>query len=585
MNLSIQSLPVELLYRIFDNLDTETIIFSIRPLSRLFQSVVNTYDRYVLDSKLISKSNFCVLCRLIDPKNINSFVLSNNKEISNQIDVFISLVHLQQFTRIQFLTLHYIEEFQLNCILKRMNLNSLVSFSFNIRKYDNKCKKTTLSLLSSVVAQLTLRKLEIDIESLRMDEITWPVDCKIQHLTINSDIHINSFCTILQFFPHLHTFIIRKMSSNLIDDLTSIYFPQLRSLTIKDLVVKIDKMESLLLLTPSLVYLKLIGGNEMLDGKRWEQFIQINLVQLEKFEFYFNEKFLIKTALTDVESIISLFQTPFWMEYKKWFVSCEYLIDHSTICLYSEPICLSILKYTTKSQKISLSTSTSIFDNNSTITDNINSLNLCLSKIIVDEIQQKTITNHPMFPKVTEIELIFQKECPLLLLQSLSIYINISQLVKIKLYTYFFDGYRQNIFYKYNKNIPMDIGIFMEQAHNLSSLIIQGNGLRYNLNRTIENIHSTIPCRVKHLQVPTNSVDQIKRILERCQHLSTLQLDVQYIGNIDEMIEWFSNNTINSTCWKRYRTIIVWLGIKQIQSTEINVDYKRIKLTDDNSNF
>jgi len=198
---------------------------------------------------------------------------------------------------------------------------------------------------------------------------------------------------------------------------------------------------------------------------------------------------------------------------------------------------------------------------------------------------QKTITNHPMFPKVTEIEMIFLKECPLLSLQSLSTYINISQIVKIKLYSYFFDAYHQNIFYKYNKNIWMGIGIFMEQAQNLSSLIIQGNGLRYSLDRTIENIFSIIPRHVKHLQIPTNNVDQIKRILERCQHLSTLQLDVQYIRNINEVIEWFSKNTINSTCWKRYRTVIVWLGIKQIQSTEISVDYKRIKLIDNNSNF
>jgi hypothetical protein len=388
MNSSIQSLPVELLHRVFDNLDAETIIFSIRPLSRLFRSVVNTYDRYVLDLKLISKSNSYVLCRLIHPKNVISFILSNDKEISNQIDFFILIVHLQQFTQLRSLTLLYIEEFQLNIILKRVNLNLLISFSFSIRKYDDKCKQTTSSLLSSVLAQLTLRKLEIEIKPVRMHEISWTANCRIQHLTINNGISIDYFCTILQFCPHLHTFIISRISRGLINNLTSMCFPQLKSLTIKDLDVNIGIVESFLLLAPSLVYLKLIGRSEMLDGKRWEQFIQINLTQLDKFEFYFNERTLIKQKLTDLKSIIASFQTPFWMEHKKWFVSCEYSVGYSTICLFSLPICLSVLKYRSKSQKISLSTSNMIFDNDSTITDNINSLHLCLSKIMDDDIQQ-----------------------------------------------------------------------------------------------------------------------------------------------------------------------------------------------------
>jgi hypothetical protein len=53
-----ETLHIELLHQIFDYLDTEILIFSIRPVSRLFQSTVNTYNRYVLNIKLISKRNF-----------------------------------------------------------------------------------------------------------------------------------------------------------------------------------------------------------------------------------------------------------------------------------------------------------------------------------------------------------------------------------------------------------------------------------------------------------------------------------------------------------------------------------------------
>jgi hypothetical protein len=66
INLTIQTLPVELIHRIFDNLDTETILFSIRPVCRSFRCIVNTYNRYVLDLQLISKPNFHVVFRSID---------------------------------------------------------------------------------------------------------------------------------------------------------------------------------------------------------------------------------------------------------------------------------------------------------------------------------------------------------------------------------------------------------------------------------------------------------------------------------------------------------------------------------------
>ncbi|UJR22225.1 hypothetical protein I4U23_025289 [Adineta vaga] len=46
---SIETLPVELLHRILDNLDIETISFSVRWTSTLFHSIVRTYNRLVFD--------------------------------------------------------------------------------------------------------------------------------------------------------------------------------------------------------------------------------------------------------------------------------------------------------------------------------------------------------------------------------------------------------------------------------------------------------------------------------------------------------------------------------------------------------
>jgi len=182
------------------------------------------------------------------------------------------------------------------------------------------------------------------------------------------------------------------------------------------------------------------------------------------------------------------------------------------------------------------------------------------------------VVNHPLFSHLTEINLEFLDESPYFSLQSLSISINIAQIVQIELQSNYFSGY--------NRDILRDIGIFLEQAHNLSSLIIKSSINAQAALRTFEKMYPIIPCQLKHLQIPIINVDQIKRILEKCEKLSTIRLDIKAKFS-EEIIQWFNDNTINSTCTKGYRRINVWLGKKKIQPTDIRLDNKRIKLTDD----
>ncbi|CAF0863818.1 unnamed protein product [Rotaria sordida] len=315
INLSIEKLPVELLHRIFDNIDAETIFFSIRSVCRLFQSVVKTFDRFILNFQSISKSNFYKLCRSIDPKNVISLTLSNEIPKSNQIFWSISLVYFQQFTRLRSITFHDIDE--------------------------------------------------------------------------------------AQFYTN---------------NLTSICFLQLTSLTIKNLCQTIDEFQSFLLLTPSLTYLKCINGRNMIDGKRWEQFIEQNLFQLDKFEFYFHERRSItEQPYTDLELIIDSFRTSFWIEKKKWFVTCEYdMSSPETIYLYTIPICQSYMNYVSKSETNSLSTYSMIMNNDSSIISKTSSLKFTLNKSLANDIQEKKVTtNHRLFPKVTKLSLQFQKDWPI----------------------------------------------------------------------------------------------------------------------------------------------------------------------------
>jgi hypothetical protein len=182
------------------------------------------------------------------------------------------------------------------------------------------------------------------------------------------------------------------------------------------------------------------------------------------------------------------------------------------------------------------------------------------------------MANDPLFPKVTDLNLEISKDSPLLSLESFSIFINVGQIVQIKL--------KNDSYTEFKRETFTGIGILLAQAHNLSSLIIECILNKYVLLRIFNHMYPIIPRQLKHLQIPINSADQIKMILERCKNLSTIIFDIKP-KYTEEIIQWFNDNTVNSTCTKGSKSISVWLGKKNIQLTDLKIDHKRIKLTDD----
>lgn len=140
--------------------------------------------------------------------------------------------------------------------------------------------------------------------------------------------------------------------------------------------------------------------------------------------------------------------------------------------------------------------------------------------------------------------------------------------------------YNTHHFEKYNQDILMDIHICIEQFHNLSVLIINNNLCQDQLDRCIQNFYSIVPSHIKHLQIPINDLNQIEMILEQCQNLSTIIFTSIRVKLFENIINWFSENTIHSKCQQNVGTVAVWLGEKKIQSTEACLNHKRIKLTD-----
>lgn len=170
-----------------------------------------------------------------------------------------------------------------------------------------------------------------------------------------------------------------------------------------------------------------------------------------------------------------------------------------------------------------------------------------------------------------EIEITFNRDWPLFSLQSLSIFINIAQIVhmRLRLYDLIENG----------KDVLIDIGIFLQQAHNLSSLVFGSALKKHELYQTIQNTFSIIPRQLKHLEMPINSLNHIKMIIEHCNNLSTVKFNTGSTFS-KKIIQWFNDNKINSMYDRDERILTIWIGKKKIQSIYVQHDNKRIKLTD-----
>jgi hypothetical protein len=176
-----------------------------------------------------------------------------------------------------------------------------------------------------------------------------------------------------------------------------------------------------------------------------------------------------------------------------------------------------------------------------------------------------------LFPKVTKLQINVDRIYPLKSLQLLESIIDISRLVEVKLESHYFS--------KHNQKLLFDAVTMIEQSCHLSSLIIHSRYCKFAMYPYLNDLCSIIPRQIKHLQIPINQLGQIQTIFQRCSYLSVVQFEITRSSFSTEVIQWFTQNTIDSTFRRHSGCDIIWIGKK---TNEISVNHKRMKLTDDN---
>jgi hypothetical protein len=130
---------------------------------------------------------------------------------------------------------------------------------------------------------------------------------------------------------------------------------------------------------------------------------------------------------------------------------------------------------------------------------------------------------------------------------------------------------------KTRRNMRVNIGSFLQRARCLSSLIIDYDSCIYN-SWTADSICSMVPSHVKHLAVSIKNLDEIRLVLRRFQHLSSVQF--KFAHTLDKGItQWMKENMTGSNYKAEYCSVCVWFGKNTIESKERKCGNKRIKLT------
>ena len=380
--LFLDTLPTEILYRIFDSLDIQTILLSLRYVCKRLYLTTNLYNRYDFNFKSIAKPHLYFICQLIPFENVVSLTLSNEDKTRGQIQLFLSLCHIEQFIRLKSLSLLQIEDVHLSIFLNSIFTSSLQSLSISTQTVQPN-QNATASLLSSAVAHRSLENLYLNILPKDWDHAEWPVHHTLRYLRTVNTITLKHFCSILQHFINLHTLVIKEINSD--DDGQNIcanVFPQLTSLIFEDSRIQINTIERCLSSTPSLTYLKLMGSgssfHSSFEGFRWEKVIQEKLTLLKKFEFFFRISMHGNYLSRGIELLMKSFQSPFWLDDIHCFINCDYIVNSRRIMLYTLPICSTSFVYHTDLKKISLSNFTTRI--NEADTDYVQQLELKLTR-------------------------------------------------------------------------------------------------------------------------------------------------------------------------------------------------------------
>ncbi|CAF1370789.1 unnamed protein product [Adineta ricciae] len=556
-------LPAELIYHLLEYLDISTIFISFRHVCKRFYTIVNSHDRYHVDMRLISKSDFDHLCRLISPANVLSLILSDDFNTPYQIQTFLSRFALQQCCQLHSLTLIKINESNLFTLLVHLSKCTLKSLTIECFAWDT-FTHTVRLLLSSIIVKSKLEYLHLNISYRDLDAFACsplPTTLKCLHL---EHCTFQEYCMILRHSINLQKLSLTKcLMSNLDgsmyqppDDICPVHF---RTLSFGACFIRMKELCILLSCTPSVEYLKVIiwtdSCDSVINGNEWEKFIKNKLINLQRFEFFFDDLTQVTTDSLDLQTYVKPFETPFWLKNHRWYVTCDYIKSLAGIRLYSLPICNPMFMYYTNSSKISLSTLPTSEKDHVEITQYVNNISLNLNETLErggDKASKKS-SESALFRRLECLSVNFDGRHPYTSLSSLRTLIDLSSVVRLTI---------QLLVHNFAQKTSLSdyLSAILREASNIHTLKLTYIHSEESLHST-QSLCTLIPHTVQHLQISISNFKEMKMILEQVPQLFSVTFYSSDISNYCEDIEqWLKMKRSRSLCRHGLRCIQIWLG-------------------------
>ncbi|CAF2146375.1 unnamed protein product [Rotaria magnacalcarata] len=514
MNVSLQTLPAELIWRIFDHLDAETIVFAVRCACKRLYTMTNCYDRYALDFRFTSLYEFHVMQKIINPKNVITLTLMQRWYLPSLCNDFVRIFNIDQFTRLRSLTIDA-DSYQLLNWLEESTIGStLTTLNININTDDPSHFNRGENWLAPIVSKYTLRKLHINEHCLVMGparllvhKTQWPIDYPLKSLAI-SYATPNIFCIICNQLPNLQILIVQSFSGLKILEVAekpadSKPLLSLTSLSLLSInMADIEELKSLLSLVPNLTHFRINAMSDLTDsfydGTQWEEIIRAKLPLLDHFTFCFEHYLLEKPKSNIVEEHIAKFQTKFWLETKSLLVQCALESENNghrwKLYLHSIPISEDNIEYYSDGKQI-IHSAVNKIDHNLELFINIKQLILFIGQIPDTIASEGTRSCQSyLFPRVRKLTLVINEKWPIGTIQ-----------------------YLQNTF---ETNLGADMRTLFEHTLNLRSLIINCNQSEQMNLTTYNSICLKLPQSVKYLSAHITHVEDAQRLLEKVNNLS-----------------------------------------------------------------
>ncbi|CAF1337887.1 unnamed protein product [Rotaria sordida] len=293
---------------------------------------------------------------------------------------------------------------------------------------------------------------------------------------------------------------------------------------------------------------------------QWEKFLCQKLRLLEKFKFVIN---ICEYQFEAIESILTAFRTPFWLQDKRWLITCQLITDNvsnSGLILYSSEGTWNEFPFNTRESILSYFTFTTKDDNAA----NMSSKWYVRSDLarMVAAVCSKKIRH------ISQLALDIGGKWWSHAFDYLPLLIDLSQLDEIWLFV--------------PKNRPFrisTINILFKQACNVRTL-----GLSYDdddLAPLMDGICSVVSFQIDHLKLKTKSIDSMKLVLERVNHLNSVTF-VQHPSSSNsfmEMAQWLIEKGRQFTISDNHQSLQITFEKNTDKPAEMKTGHKRMKLT------